>query len=170
MFTFDSEEYDSLTFLPYVYIVECQQIDSTEGNECVVVESGFKVFYVGEGDANDKFEESFQDSIKQEINDNSLVDSNSQIVQIKHANQDDYASQQQGSADPDKQTEGTVVESSGNALPIIIGALAGTLLIGAAVVAYRRSKRNNANTSNGNDGAPEDSPHGPEDKDKGEIE
>jgi hypothetical protein len=134
--------------------VECLQLETTDGNECAVVDAGFEVFYTGQGTEDDGFEESFLTAVQGVIDSGELNGSNDQIVNITVMDSDSYA--RDGGDDNSIEGDPDAVVTAGNdsSTPIIVAAVVGTVLLGAAAVAYRRSQQSNAS------GEPSTPPHG----------
>jgi hypothetical protein len=122
--------------------VECLQLETTDGNECVVVDAGFEVFYTGQGTEDDGFEESFLTAVQGVIDSGELNSSNDQIVSITVTDSGSYA--RDGDDDNNiRDPDAVVTFGDESSTPIIIAALVGTVLLGGAGLAYRRSKQSN---------------------------
>ena len=114
----------------------------------MVVDAGFSVFYTGQKeDDNGALEQEFRDSLQMAVDSGRLNMANPQIVKIAITDPATYRPYRDG-ADGQNGDRGNVTPQDNSALPIVVGALVGTLLIGAAAIAYQRSKRGNQGTPN----------------------
>ncbi|CAJ1937840.1 unnamed protein product [Cylindrotheca closterium] len=128
--------------------LDCQE-PPTDGDRCMVVDSGFSVFYMGEvdngGDDDDNgFEDMFRTEVADAVDSGALNSANDQIIDIRITDPATYRPYQgdpaiqRGPADLTPEDDSTV--------PIVIAAVIGSLVLLGAGAAYARSKRSASST------------------------
>jgi hypothetical protein len=134
--------------------VGCLQLETTDGNECAVVDAGFEVFYTGQGTEDDGFEESFLTDVQGVLDSGELNGSNDQIVNIIVTDSDSYARDGGDNNNIEGDPDAVVTAGNDTSTPIIVAALVSTVLLGAAGLAYRRSQQSNKSNTSGEPSTP----------------
>ena len=145
------------------FTVNCREPPAVEDERCVVVDSGFSVFYTGDDDNDDgALERGFRTALQEAVDAGRLNRANDQIVSIQITDPATYRPFRNGDTDVTTTGEGDGSPRATSTLPILVGALVGSLLLGAAGVAYQRSQRanNNAQTSDSRDNSELGPPRG----------
>mmetsp|Transcript_34648 Transcript_34648/g.84019 ORF Transcript_34648/g.84019 Transcript_34648/m.84019 type:complete len:323 (-) Transcript_34648:232-1200(-) len=120
--------------------LDCQEAPPVKWLNCMVVDARFSVFYTGVQEEEDGFEEGFLTEVQSGIDSGRLLEaSNPQIRNIRITDPATYRPYRGPIDTTEPDIDLTPREES--SLPIVLGVLIGSVLIGAAGVAYNRSQK-----------------------------